>query len=144
MLSAIAYCSLTEIEFSDEDLLALAEQAANRNQEIGVTGYLYYRDYVFMQYLEGDQTTVEMLMAKITHDARHRVITEIFLGDISQRRFPHWYMRFLGNDFPRHSNSPIEEEFAGILESAAQHNYRAEDVADAVLHVTERIKQLDW
>ena len=73
----------------DEDaLLELAEVAATKNEQLGITGYLYYRDKLFLQYLEGEQCAVEKLMAKITDAPRHQILTSIPVQTESKRIFP--------------------------------------------------------
>lgn len=144
MVFGLAYSSLAQTEFDDEALLALADFAAAKNETIGITGYLYYREGLFLQYLEGDQKAVEELMAKIVLDPRHRVLSTVSLPFGRERIFPHWYMRFLGSDLPGKSGPTLEDELAFILETTAKEHYCSDEVAAAVLHVTRRIALLDW
>lgn len=144
MIFACAYCSLTEQNFSDEELLELADHAARKNQALGISGYLHYRDYVFLQYIEGEREVVESLMNKIESDPRHTFITTVTLPQIVGRQFPHWYMRFLGNDFPRDGKVTLEEELSSILEMTSKNQFTQDDAAFAIQRVTERIVGFDW
>ncbi|MGJ8726513.1 MAG: BLUF domain-containing protein [Roseibacillus sp.] len=140
----IAYSSQALTDFDDETLLELADNSAAKNEKSGISGYLYYRNGLFLQYLEGEQQNVENLMARIAIDPRHNVLSTVPLAIGSKRIFPHWYMRFLGSNLP-HNNAPtLEDELIFILETTAKEHYSNDEVADAILHVTQRIARLDW
>lgn len=128
------------MDFDDEALLELADSAAAKNEEVNVTGYLYYRDGTFLQYIEGERSQVEMLMGKISQDPRHELISKHVLPRISKLVFPHWYMRFLSNDLPRRAAPTLEDELTFILDNSGAD----EDVTAAIVHVTSRIASLDW
>ena len=144
MVYGLAYSSRALTAFDDQALFKLADDAASKNEKLGVTGYLYFKDELFMQYLEGEQKVVEELMAKIATDSRHEITSSIPLPSCPDRVFPHWYMRFLGQEFPASSAPTLEDELSFILETAVKNNYNTEEVAQAILHVTGRIASLDW
>ncbi len=144
MVFGLAYSSRAVTTFCEDSLLSLADGASARNQQLDITGYLYFRDGFFMQYLEGPQTTVEALMTKIQKDPRHQILSTIALPSNQKRVFPHWYMRYLGADLPRLQRDTLEDELSFILKTSSQENYHSTDVADAVVHVTQRIAALDW
>ena len=140
----LAYSSQAISDFDEELLMDLADRSAEKNEKRGISGYLYFRNNLFLQYLEGEQQTVENLMSKISQDPRHKVLTSVTLPDISERIFPHWYMRFLGSDLPQFKNPTLEDELLFILETTAKEHYSSPEVADAIVHVTQRIAHLDW
>lgn len=144
MVFGLAYSSRALTDFDDESLLELADNAAAKNETLGISGYLYFRDKLFLQYLEGDQKAVEDLMAKIATDPRHEILSTISLPSCPERIFPHWYMRFLGSDLPKTSGATLEDELSFILETTSSEGYCSEEVAEAVTHVTKRIAALDW
>ena len=144
MIYGLAYSSRGLESFDDESLLELADNAASNNEKLGVTGYLFYRDELFMQYLEGEQAAVKDLMSRISKDSRHKILSTISLPSCPERVFPHWYMRFLGTDLPTSNAPTLEDELAFILDTTSQGNYESGEVADAILHVTRRIALLDW
>lgn len=144
MIFACAYCSLTELNFNDEELLELADYASQKNEALGVSGYLYYRDFVFLQYLEGEKETVKGLLAKIEADPRHTFITTVDLPAQRHRQFPHWYMRFLGNDIARDGRKTLEEELSLILEMTSQRKFSQADASFAINNVTKQILGFDW
>jgi hypothetical protein len=144
MVFGLAYSSRALTAFDDEALLELADCAAAKNEQLGVTGYLYFRNELFIQYLEGEQKAVEDLMAKITTDPRHKILSIVPLPSCPERIFPHWYMRFLGSDLPTSTAPTLEDELSFILDTTAKDNCGTEEVAEAILHVTGRIASLDW
>lgn len=144
MVYGLAYSSQALADFNDESLLELADNAAAKNKTLGISGYLFYRDGLFLQYLEGEQKIVQNLMAKIATDPRHKILSSVSLPTCPDRIFPHWYMRFLGSTLPASKTPTLEDELIFILETTAKDHYSSEEVADAILHVTQRIARLDW
>ena len=144
MIFGLAYSSRAVDHLDEDALLELAEVAATKNEQLGITGYLYYRDKLFLQYLEGEQCAVEKLMAKITDAPRHQILTSIPVQTESKRIFPRWYMRFLGSNPPINRIPSLEDEFQFILDTTASEQYESKEVADAILYVTQRIALLDW
>lgn len=144
MVFGLAYSSRAQCNFQDEDLLCLADAAAAKNEQLGVTGYLYFRQGLFLQYLEGTREAVETLMAKIALDVRHEILATIPLPEVPERIFPHWYMRFLGSELPAAPGPTLEDELRFILETTSQAPDEVEEIAPAIFHVTRRIASLDW
>ena len=94
-LRGIVYVSEALVDFDANSLEDLATKAAKSNKALGVTGYLYYENKLFLQYIEGEQKTVQQLMDRIAKDPRHRVINHLTADDIPARYFPSWHMRHL-------------------------------------------------
>jgi len=92
---ALTYVSQATASFSGEQLSELEAEASQKNQKLGVTGFLNYRKGRFLQYLEGEKDSVIALMTRIGQDERHSVEKVLQLPNVSQRRFSNWYMRFL-------------------------------------------------
>jgi hypothetical protein len=66
--------------------------ARSRNKEIGVTGALLITDDQFVQALEGAESTVRELYARITTDPRHDHCQLLEAGDVPGRTFGRWSM----------------------------------------------------
>lgn len=81
-------------DMSDEDLKILLKYARIKNQRLGVTGMLLYRDGFFIQALEGEKDKVDELYARIVQDTRHQDVTKIYQKPIDRRAFPDWTMGF--------------------------------------------------
>ncbi|WP_103072389.1 BLUF domain-containing protein [Aquimarina sediminis] len=95
MLKGIVYVSEALVDFSADELIALAADASNCNVEYGITGYLYYEKGFFLQYIEGDQDRIDTLMDNIDRDKRHRVHSIESTSGITSRKFPNWHMKQL-------------------------------------------------
>jgi len=95
MITGIVYVSQATTPFDDDELLALANQSAEKNQRLSVTGYLYYANGQFMQYIEGERNVTLELMERIRVDERHRIDLELVDHSVPSRRFYAWNLRWL-------------------------------------------------
>lgn len=102
MYCALVYTSTAVHRFSANELEGLLDVARANNSRLDVSGMLLYREGSFMQLLEGEQSTVEMLFDKITADPRHVGMTVVSKQFIAERSFPAWSMGFrdLEQEFP--------------------------------------------
>lgn len=95
-MRALVYRSQQKHRFSQRELNELVAHAAAKNQRLGVTGYLCYRQGLFLQYLEGPAEALEDLMHVISQDPRHEVEMTVWIDEaLDDRRFPDWSMRNL-------------------------------------------------
>ena len=97
MLTGIVYLSSALAPFDERALRELAEYAQQRNRELGVTGYLYFEQRQFIQYIEGPDEAVAALMQRIAEDHRHEVKVTLYDREVAARRFPDWSMRYVTN-----------------------------------------------
>ena len=95
----------------DDDLKALLATARGNNSSLGVSGMLLYHEGSFMQVLEGEQSAVESIFAKIEKDDRHTNTTILSKGEMETRTFESWAMGFL----PSKSLSDIPKGFHPFL-----------------------------
>jgi hypothetical protein len=93
-LMQLVYVSSATDPFSKEDLLALLERSRPRNEALGVTGLLLYKDGNIMQVLEGDEGVLEALYLRIQADPRHTGVILLYLSPLASRDFPDWSMAF--------------------------------------------------
>jgi hypothetical protein len=94
-LRGIVYASEASVDFDGDALRELEREAAARNDETSVTGYLCFEDGHFVQYIEGERDAVTALMRRITADPRHRVLHTLHDDALDERRFPVWTMKGL-------------------------------------------------
>lgn len=92
MYTGIIYISSATVTFDGDSLCELAEHAQKRNAELDVTGYLFFDDGQFIQYIEGPRKSTVDLMGRIEHDSRHEVRKVLTDHEVAQRRFPDWRM----------------------------------------------------
>jgi Sensors of blue-light using FAD. len=93
MFHLVYISSATEL-FSKESLFELLEHAREKNQRLGITGLLLYREGNILQTLEGEQEAVESLFQTIARDPRHVDVMVLLRGPIDAREFPDWSMAF--------------------------------------------------
>lgn len=93
-MQRLVYLSEALVDFSDAELDALQQQAASKNEQLDITGYLYFRAGSFVQYVEGER--VAELLDTLRLDPRHQILNVLnFDDDDHSRLFPLWSMRWL-------------------------------------------------
>lgn len=95
MVKGLVYLSDANVDFDINDLTALTKQAREKNQQLGVTGYLCYARKRFMQYIEAEPDVLESLINTIIKDSRHTVLYLLHEEIPRERRFPSWGMRYI-------------------------------------------------
>ena len=93
----IIYLSRAHDDLSDGHLADLVAQASQRNQQIGVTGALYYGGGFFVQAIEGEDASVMRLYARILDDPRHEEVQLLSVRPLRERFFPSWGMGLVPN-----------------------------------------------
>lgn len=93
-MRAIVYISQETQPFTPQDLTELLEVAISKNRENNVTGYLHYESGYFMQYIEGNATSLDETIDRIFADKRHVIFYRAEDEEVQQRRFPDWYMHW--------------------------------------------------
>ncbi|NHF72429.1 BLUF domain-containing protein [Paracoccus xiamenensis] len=93
-LKHILYRSSGNTEVFDKDCEEILRVARTRNSEAGLTGFLHAEDGVFIQWLEGPEEEIRLVVESIMNDPRHRDITVYSEGGIDVRKFPNWTMGF--------------------------------------------------
>lgn len=79
-----------------------------RNTDLDITGLLISTSDYFAQILEGPESGVDAVMARIAVDPRHHEVRIIRRSPVSGRRFPHWRMaRFDGESFGAFRVNPL-------------------------------------
>lgn len=93
--AGVVYVSEAATPFDDQRIARLADQAAAKNASIGVTGYLYFSNERFVQFLEGSGGVVTDLLAQIEQDTRHEIVATVWRNSPVERRFPKWSMHWV-------------------------------------------------
>lgn len=79
-----------DLEFRDlEDILLVSRI---RNAQDGITGLLVYRDYAFVQLIEGEESRVRALVERIRGDRRNFNLTVLAEVTSDERIMPDWSM----------------------------------------------------
>jgi len=90
----VTYLSQEASPMSADALLALVSECHRNNIDKGLTGMLLHGNGTFLQVLEGDDATVEALLADIERDPRHTNMKTVRREAISTRQYSGWSMGF--------------------------------------------------
>ncbi|MFJ6651430.1 BLUF domain-containing protein [Microbacterium sp. NPDC091313] len=93
-LISVVYSSTAVDEFDDAALTTLLAQCRAANAADGVTGMLLYRAGRFVQVLEGPESVIRPLLARIADDPRHTGMRVLFEEPLAERNFAEWTMGF--------------------------------------------------
>jgi Sensors of blue-light using FAD len=74
------------------DLRQLLATCHKNNARDGLTGFLHYNGFYFLQVLEGGRAPVSSVYHRIAADPRHSNIVLISCVDVRERLFPSWSM----------------------------------------------------
>lgn len=107
----IVYVSTAKRLLTEDELLDLLTTARTKNKKHSVTSMLLYCQGTFMQVLEGEKSSVELVYKAIELDTRHKNIIKLASGTIEKRNFPDWSMGFAS------VNSETLQEIEGFLSS---------------------------
>jgi hypothetical protein len=88
----LIYTSREFRPLSEADLKRLVTRSRIRNEQDGLTGFLYYSAGTFLQMLEGEEATVNATFARIEDDYRHVIASILMRETITERFFENWSM----------------------------------------------------
>ena len=112
----IIYAS-TPFGFSRSDLDHILIKSRYNNDKNDITGALFCRDDLYLQYLEGPEKEIDLTFSKITEDDRHTEIQLLKSGISTRRLFAKWAMK----DDPVQSWMWTKEEIDnGVLEKVTE------------------------
>lgn len=94
----LVYSSNAAKAFSNAELFEMLERWRTKNARLGVTGLLIYRDGAFIQSLEGEESAVRAVYARIQTDDRHFQVYTLRAVSVPDRQFPDWSMGFKNLD----------------------------------------------
>lgn len=137
MYYKLAYVSRAAEGLGRDDVQSIVDQAAAKNAEWGITGFLCLRDGVFLQYLEGEESAVTTLFETIRQDPRHTILTIARLGHQPHRNFANWRMQFLDEHYL--GQVAAEDMLEGILRELGRGTVDAKRVASMADHMVTRI-----
>jgi hypothetical protein len=89
----VLYHSRPTSPLGETELMSMLTWARAYNAANGITGLLLYSDGYFVQVLEGDETAISKVYARIQHDPRHQDVVTVHEG-LGPRRFGDWSMGF--------------------------------------------------
>ncbi|WP_281613816.1 BLUF domain-containing protein [Flammeovirga sp. SubArs3] len=111
MIHGYIYSSESKEPFDHESLTKLQEHSSRKNKEHRITGYLTFKQGIFIQYIEGPKSQLDQLIQNLKKDDRHTFINELYF-EKPDRIFENWNMRYIDFD------DLIEIGFHELLETA--------------------------
>jgi hypothetical protein len=107
----IVYVSTSVKLMHENQLLDILHNSRLHNAALNISGVLLYSDGMFIQVLEGKDTVIDALYARIQADQRHKNIITIIDEPIIEKSFGQWLMGFAVTD------SKKTEKLLGYLRS---------------------------
>ncbi|QTN38304.1 BLUF domain-containing protein [Cryomorphaceae bacterium] len=95
-MKSIIYLSEESMDFNEEELKELSSSSEQRNKDRGITGFMSYKNGIFVQFLQGPDSAVDQLFNTINKDERHSVKKSLELP-FDEELFPAWGMRYYGH-----------------------------------------------
>jgi len=90
----LLYVSNTAQPVSVGDLDDILTASRRNNAQLGITGLLLFIDDGFLQVLEGEESAVREVYARVASDPRHGNATVMLDREVPVRAFPEWSMGF--------------------------------------------------
>lgn len=119
-MKTVLYISEALHTFTAQELKELSFSSTLKNKSKGISGYLYYKDKHFLQYVEGDEQYINELINTIKTDPRHRFIMAIEENSLDDRRFPDWGMKSIAEVM--FNNSVVETTIIKTLTLFKENN----------------------
>lgn len=120
----LVYVSAAKVPFTQPQLLELLKVARDKNQRLGITGMLLYKDGDFLQLLEGERSAVKALFDHIKQDPRHDGTIVVDEEDTDERLFQDWSMGFRDLSDPEVKQTPGYSQYMNtplVAEQLAKH-----------------------
>jgi len=77
---------------TEEEIKKILSACEKNNPSLDITGVLLYSELKFIQLVEGESKTLNMLYDKIKLDKRHEKVFMLSYGPIKEKSFPSWHM----------------------------------------------------
>ena len=94
MMYYLLYWGVKSGKFKESDLIDILVRARQHNVRSSITGALIYCQGTFIQLLEGPELEVRRLFDSISRDERLAALDVVSQGNISQRHFDSWAMKY--------------------------------------------------
>ncbi|MBE0365616.1 hypothetical protein PULV_b0228 [Pseudoalteromonas ulvae UL12] len=102
-LHQLIYQSRETHKYTSHDFVELLEVSRRNNDNLNITGCLFYNGGWIVQVLEGEKHVIENLYEKITQDTRHKDCNLMQSIPIEKRVFSKWSMGMINLDTDKDS-----------------------------------------
>lgn len=86
-MRSIAYFSTATAAMTEDDFAFLEQECAEHDSQVGITGMLLHKNGDFLQVIEGSNSVIRDMYARISADPRHTNIRKISDRTIPNREF---------------------------------------------------------
>lgn len=90
----LVYESLASGSLVEADVLDILRKSQVRNNQVGISGILFFHGHRFLQFIEGPASEVERLFDRINEDPRHREIRVLTRAESERLLMPTWAMAY--------------------------------------------------
>ena len=94
-LTSVTYTSLARLDLQASDLEDIHRTARDQNALDGITGLLVFNGTHFLQIIEGSESAIDELVAKLRRDPRHTGFEIRDQRKVDRRSFPDWSMELV-------------------------------------------------
>ena len=94
-LVSLTYTSLARLDLTSADLDAIHRTARELNALDGISGLLVFNGTHFLQIIEGSETAIDELVARLRRDPRHSGLEVRDRHRVEQPSFPDWSMELV-------------------------------------------------
>ncbi|MCA9037068.1 MAG: BLUF domain-containing protein [Planctomycetaceae bacterium] len=108
-----------------KDLNDILEVAKRNNAANGITGVMFHQNGRFLQFLEGEESQLRKLTAKLKADNRHRAMEYLFDESLDYRGFPDWSM----DCFQLRRDEELNLEFLELIRDSYRRNFKTRPAA---------------
>lgn len=99
----ITYTSEAASSMAPDDIFNIIETSARNNLQDDLTGFLIFSKGRFFQLIEGPESSIDALFARLSNDPRHENVFILTRKEIKQRSFPKWQMKRLSSAAQSHT-----------------------------------------
>ncbi|MFN9450414.1 MAG: BLUF domain-containing protein [Rubrivivax sp.] len=115
-----AYRSRQVTRMTRADMAALLRESHMRNVTQDVSGLLLHLDDNFLHYLEGPESVLRALAARIEKDPRHQVLGCLFMEPAPERLLPGQAMAYSDGGSPIPVDAAAQAVLNGVLKGPAR------------------------
>lgn len=129
-LTFLLYASQALNSLEENARLSLEKKSALYSDIKDITGVLVYRQGFFMQYLEGQESSVLDIFRKLRGHEHHFNVKVLSRGLIDRRLFSNWTMRVVKN----HQATPSSQSLIDLFETVLSQNTQTSNEINLVLN----------
>lgn len=120
-MEQLVYSSIAAGDLSQAEVFDIIQTSARNNPARQVTGFLIFAKDRFLQLIEGPGEALDLLLAQLAQDRRHRDIAVLSRHPITDRSFPTWRMKRIDPAAVRPAQLLADLRAAGLPASMLQH-----------------------